>query len=137
MKVKKLLFLLVFIVGITGVILIRNTMSDKTQTLGYKNVSIKYDYLQKNIDKRLAETDSKEIKKILNNRSLYSDNPSCGFSKNISFQFNDGDIIYSIAQDSDPLFKDEKTGKYFHISQNKRDRINKILEKYGVTFPAL
>lgn len=134
---KKFLYLLVFIVIITGVILIRNIVSDKTQTLRYKNVSIKYDFLQKNIDERLSKSDSEEIKKILNNRSLFSDNPSCGFSKDISFQFNDGDIIYSIARDTCPMFKDEKTGTYFQISEKERDRINKILEKYGVTFPAL
>jgi hypothetical protein len=137
MEVKKLLFLLVFIVVITGVIVIRNTVSDKTQTLGYKNVSIKYDFLQKNIDERLSKSDSEEIKKILNNRSLFSDNPSCGFSKDISFQFNEGDIIYSIARDTCPIFKDEKTGKYFQISEKERNKINKILEKYGASFPAL
>jgi hypothetical protein len=127
----------VFIVVITVVLLVKNVFFIKTHTLGYKNAHIKYHYLKKNINETLSETDSEEIKKILNNRILYTDNPSCGFVKDISLQFNDGKFIFSIACDGDPIFKDEKTGKYFNVSEEERNQIDNILKKYGATFPAV
>jgi len=108
--------------------------SKKTDIISNQAVLV-YKYEGKNINTKLTNQESMILKKILNHKRMYSDNPSCGFDKDISIRF-DGQI-FELACDDDPIIKDEKSGKYLSISDSEREKIDKIISKYGATFPAI
>lgn len=95
------------------------------------SVVFKYDNTQ--IDEALDETESDQIKKILNNRELYYDNPSCGFTENVSIRFNSK--VFSIACDKCSIIK--HNGKYLSVSDNDIAIIRNIMEKHGAHFPCV
>lgn len=45
---------------------------------------ITYNYGDKNIKAVLSESEIKELSDIFSGKTAYSDNPSCGFSENVS-----------------------------------------------------
>jgi len=79
----------------------------------------------------LSAEESEIIKNIFNGQKTHFDNPSCGFTKNISIKFNSQ--VFCIACDNCPIIK--LRGKYFSISETDRETINRIFEKYGGLFP--
>lgn len=89
----------------------------------------------KNINEQLSNDDAQIIKTILDNKKLYKDNPSCGFSPDISIKY--GDLTFSIARDKCPILKLVNTDKYIKITESERKKIEKVFNKYGATFPAL
>ncbi|KIR01133.1 hypothetical protein P261_02913 [Lachnospiraceae bacterium TWA4] len=63
----------------------------------------------------------------------YKDEPSCGFNKNISISF--GDMVFCIAYDECNVVK--LNDRCISISEEDRQKIDKIFEKYGGHFPAI
>ncbi len=90
-----------------------------------------YIYDNKNINTELTDEESDTIRQMFDGKDLYSDNPSCGFSENISVRF--GNYTYCIANDSCGIIK---VGfQYFNISDKEREELEKILKSYGAEFP--
>ena len=97
------------------------------------NARLTYIYSDKNIDISLSAEESERIKSMFNGKRTYSDNPSCGFTENISIRFNN--LIFCIACDKCPIVK--LGDKYFKISESDREIINRIFEKNGGSFPCI
>lgn len=109
----------------------------KTNIIDTDIIMVNYSYNDISIDEKLLDEDAKIVREILNHRILYRDNPSCGFSEEISIKLNSGDRIFCMSLDDCPVFKDVSSGKYFSISEKKYIKFCEVMEKYGVTFPAL
>ena len=100
-------------------------------------VSLKYYYNDKKIDVIITdENDVAIIKENLKGIS-YFDNPSCGFSLDISLTFSDGQnsIVLCPACDSCHTARVGDSNRYVKIKD--RDAIEAILEKYGMIFPCV
>ena len=107
--------------------------------LAYKtNISdttawLTYVYDKQKISEPLSPEESELLKNIFNNKRLYSDHPSCGFTENVSIRFDN--LVFSIACDGCPIIK--VGNKFFKISKKDRETVNQIFEKYGGTFPCV
>lgn len=84
----------------------------------------------------LSESDKTSIIEIFNKKKLYKDNPSCGFSENVSIKFDDSEIFY-IANDSCPVIYWKNKDYYFRLSDDEYTLLVEILNKYGFIFPCV
>ena len=90
-------------------------------------------YGEQNINTEVKEDDLETIKEIFNNKILYSDNPSCGFSKNISVII--GNKTFCFACDGCKIIYLLEENKYFSLSEKEYETLNQVLFSYGMYFP--
>lgn len=132
-KKIKITFLMLFLLTIGGFIII-NSIFPKVN-ITESEAFLTYGEKGENIYVKLTEEEVSTVTKILNNKRSYIDNPSCGFDKNVSITF--GNDIYCIACDKCGIIKLWHKEKYIFISDEDREKINKIFENYGGTFPCI
>lgn len=125
------LFIIVVIIGgIISVVVFKGKVNIKTE-----DALLRYSHHGITIEQPLSKEESQLIKSIFNSKKTYIDNPSCGFSAGISVSFDDK--IFCIACDRCPTIKYLNSNKYFKISEEQRNEIEKIFNKYGGTFPCV
>lgn len=129
---KRIIISIISVVILIGGYFMLNILSPKISILD-TNARLNYVYNDKNINVNLSADEIKTIKDMFNGKRLYNDNPSCGFTENVSISF-DG-MIFCVACDTCPIIKWEN--KYFRISEEDREIINRIFEKYGGSFPCV
>jgi hypothetical protein len=100
-KNMKWITCVIAVVLIVGIIFMLGI--DKVNTTKISNGIVCFVYLDKNISTQLEDEYEKFVKKLFNDKRLYKDNPSCGFSENASISFNNGKNIFYIAQDLCPI----------------------------------
>lgn len=99
-------------------------------------VTAVYKYNNANISQSLSAQELSLICEIFDGKNLYSDSPSCGFSENVSLQFNDGQT-FCIACDTCPIIYWKQKNKFFKISEKEKDQLYNILMAYGFAFPCV
>lgn len=102
-------------------------------------VLLEYSYIDKDISVKITdERDIQTLKQILSGR-LFKDSPACGFTTDISITMTNGNesIVFCPACDGCPLLLIDNFGKYIKISDEARNRLNEVLEKYGMSFPCV
>ena len=124
--------LVVLAVVLTAVFLPRNVVRiNKTEA-----AAARFRYGSTYFDGELKPEDAEAVRKIFNGKLLYKDTPSCGFTENVSVKFGGGQT-FCIANDMCGIIYLKEKDKYFHISQQDRERLNSILEAYGFIFPCV
>lgn len=106
-----------------------NTTNISEDSIG----QLHYNYNNEHISVILTKFENDIVKDIFNKKKLYFDEPSCGFDKSISIEFDDN--YYCIACDSCGIVK--LNDKYFNISTAERSKIEEIFKKYGGEFPCV
>jgi len=101
-----------------------------------KNADIYFFYEDFELFHHLDDKELKILKSILNGKKLYRDNPSCGFSENISIKFND-EQTFCIARDSCPIIYWKEKDKYIKLSKKEKQKLYGLLETYGLFFPCV
>ena len=76
------------------------------------------------------------IKSIFDGKILYRDNPSCGFTENISVILNDS-YTFCFACDTCPVIYWKEENKYFRLTEKELEQLYKLLEEYGLHFPCI
>jgi hypothetical protein len=109
----------------------RNNMST------INNGRVRFEYGDEDILTDLSEEDLNTIKEIFDNKKLYKDNPSCGFSESIAVLLNDDSQIFCIARDTCPIIYSKNEGLYFKISDEENTLLRNLLIKYGFYFPCI
>jgi hypothetical protein len=78
-----------------------------------------------------------ELKTLLSG-NVIKDNPSCGFSENISITFiGDKNLMLCPALDGCEKIRIDTTNKYISISKDNRKKLDAFLSKYGFKFPSV
>ena len=81
----------------------------------------------------LSDNEFEDIKKMFHGKFLYkSPVPSCGFTKEISISFNDGEHIFYIASDSCGIVYYKNEEKYFNLTEKENIRLRKLLEAHDI-----
>ena len=111
--------------------------SNRTNMSTINNGRVRFEYGDKDILTDLSEEDLNTIKEIFNNKRLYKDNPSCGFSESIAVLLNDDAQIFYIACDTCPIIYYKNEGLYFKISDEENTLLRNLLKKYGFYFPCV
>lgn len=132
---KRYLIVLALIIVAVGTLVFMQY--PRTNMRNINNGSVFFQYQEKNISTNIKQEDLILIKEIFDNKKMYKDNPSCGFSENISIILNDSSQIFCIARDTCPIIYYKNEGKFFNISEEENKVLRNILNKYGFVFPCL
>lgn len=87
-------------------------------------------------ESRLSDIELAAIKAIFNRKKLFKDNPSCGFSEEVSIKFNQAQT-FCIARDTCPIIYWKEKDMYFKLSEEEKAELYKILESYDFYFPCV
>ncbi len=132
---KKLLFGGIIIFGIILsciTFFILNRVNTKNLTSG----TVIFTYEDNNINESLSQNDLSFLIDLFDNKIMYRDNPSCGFTKNVSILFNDAEY-FCFAYDTCLVVYWESRNKYFRLSDSEYKDLVEMLSKYGVFFPCI
>ena len=132
---NKVLFVVVLIVLII-VFIVLGGNGNKTNMEVVKEGQIRFIYDEQKIIHTLTEKEIAELKLLFNNKRIYNDNPSCGFSEDIAIKFDDM-MTFCIARDTCPIIYWKEKDKYFKISEEEQRVLYELLEKYGAFFPCV
>ena len=102
-------------------------------------VVVKYHYMDNEIEMVIVDPqDISELKSILRGKAI-KDNPSCGFTPDISLIFSDDDnnITLCPACDTCALFRVDDSNRYIKTTKEQRQRFEEIVKKYGMEFPCI
>ena len=97
------------------------------------NGTVFFEFHDKRIQSDISEEHMKHITEIFNNKFLYSDYPSCGFSEDLSIKIDNN--TFCIASDSCGTVYLLEKDKYFRLSDDENKIIRHILISYGIDFP--
>jgi hypothetical protein len=134
---KKIIWVVCVVITISIVGIIFYLSIHRIDTMQIDNGEIRFVYRDSNINTKLYDKDETYIKELFNKRRLYKDNPSCGFSENVSILFNEGNIKFFIAQDSCPIIYYANKDKYFKLTDDEAASLRSLLEDYGFIFPCI
>ncbi len=133
-KNKKWFIIIPILCVILVVVLVFNCMHSKVDVNENSVVGLKYVYGDENIDLTLTEDESKTILEMFNNREMYWDNGlSCGFDDEIYLSVGEGKFYPSCDGCDIIRYK----GKIFHLTEEEREELNTILNKYNAKFPCI
>lgn len=93
-------------------------------------------YNGSNITSSLSTQEMSEIYEIFSNKRMYRDNPSCGFSENISLKINNLQT-FCFANDTCPIVYWKEKDKYFKVTENEKKQLYNILQNHGFIFPCV
>jgi len=137
MKTKLLIVGFFILVAFIVLIILVSRIGNRVDTSFATEVILKYYYVDKEIE--VVITDEKDLEILKENLKgiSYLDNPSCGFSLDISLTFTDGEksIILCPARDSCYTARVGDSGRYINIKDRKVLEV--VLEKYGMIFPCV
>ena len=136
MNIKKSIFFICIAICITILsgmsLLLSNSVDIKDSTGG----TVIFNYDGSNINEYLSQDDLNFIIKLFDNKIMYRDDPSCGFTKNTSILLDDSEY-FCFARDSCPVIYWANRIKYFKLSNSEYKSLIKMLSEYGVFFPCV
>ncbi len=110
--------------------------SNKTSTDTTESGRAIFEYDDLKISENLSDEDLNIIRKMFDNKKLYKDNPSCGFSENIAVVLDKSEV-FCIACDECPIIYYKNKGMFFKLSAQENKIFRSILTKYGFFFPCI
>lgn len=132
---KKSLLLLVaamlIIVAVSGVVYLCVNRVD----MGFaKEAEVCFIYENTDALHQLNDEELELLKAVFDDKRMYKDNPSCGFSEDISVKFNK-EQTFCIARDTCPIVYWKEKDRYIKLSEEEKTQLYDLLEPYGVSFP--
>ena len=100
-----------------------------------ENGTAQFIYGEKRINTEISSEDVALIAQIFEGKKLYSAEPSCGFTENVSVII-DGQT-FCVANDDCAIIYLKEKNKYFDISDEENIRLREVLESYGFSFPCV
>lgn len=131
-KLKILLAIIIIFIAVIIIVMCRRVNID-----GIDSCHVRFVYNDKDIYEEVSQDDMNQIYEIIEGKILYKDSPSCGFSDEISFSFNQGEQIFCIACDTCPKVYWANKGRYFNLTDEENWELREILKKYGFEFPCI
>lgn len=132
--------IILFFTAIFGIILLGGVImlfrSHKTNLSTIDNGIAVFKYGEVNISEKLSDEDLNTIQNIFDNKKLYKDDPSCGFSDNIAVVL-DGTQVFCIACDECPIIYYKNEGLFFKLSDHENELLRNVLIQYGFHFPCV
>ncbi len=134
-KKRLCIVLIVVFIVIVGVVLSIVFLPKVNMSFANEGKAI-FKYESKDISDNISSDDFAEICRLFDGKKLYSDNPSCGFSDDVSIMIN-GTESFCFAKDTCPVVLWKNKNKYFNLSDDEYVKLTEILGKYGFVFPCL
>lgn len=132
---KQVLIILLILMSLIGFIIFFIS-SNHTNIRTTNSGRVTFVYGDINISEELSNEDLNVLIEIFDNKKLYKDNPSCGFSENIAVIFDESEI-FCIACDECPIVYYQNTGQFFDLTSQENELLRSILTEYGFYFPCI
>ena len=84
----------------------------------------------------LEGKDLETLKEIFDDKILFKDDSSCGFSEDISVRFNQSQT-FCIARDTCPIVYWLEEDRYIRLTEEEKLLLYDLLEPYGFEFPCI
>ena len=126
--VRRISFLLV------ALMIISFSSCSKVEVIGNEMIAV-FRYGDIDISKPLSDEDTETIRAIFNEKSLFSDSPSCSFNENVALII-DGNT-YCIACDTCGIVYIVEKDEYFSLTDKENGMVRDLLCEYGFIFPCL
>ena len=137
MKTRSLIVGISVVIVLVVSVVVVTTIKNYVNTSFATEVSIKFHYRDNEIDVVVTdENDIRVLKECLNGAS-FRDNPSCGFSLDVSIQFSDGDKSIILCPACDECSSARVGDTDWYINIKGREALEAVLRKYGMTFPCV
>ena len=105
--------------------------------MGFINkAEVNFVYGSNSVVETLTEQELETVRDILDERRLHRDNPSCGFSEEISIKLND-EMTLCLARDGCPIIYWKEKNRYITLTEEEYNKLEELLTNYGITFPCL
>ena len=136
MKKKYLVFIGLILVFLSVVLGIMHFSIRKTNMEFAKEAEVCFIYEEVSISQYLEDKEVETLKEIFDDKILYKDNPSCGFSEDISIRFNQSQT-FCIARDTCPIVYWVEEDRYMSLTEEEKLLLYNLLEPYGFEFPCV
>lgn len=131
---KNIVFAVIGIAIVIGIMIMISSFLPSYVNISVSDAGmINFTAYDNNISNVITESDTEKIKNLFQGKWCYLDDPSCGFSENVSIKI--GNDIFMPACDGCPIVKYKK--KYLLLSDDERAQLDAILSNYGVSFPCV
>jgi hypothetical protein len=135
-KRKFLVLILLFFALVSVVLGIMHISIRKTNMEFAKEAEVCFIYGEVVVSENLDDKEVEMLKEIFDNKRMYKDTPSCGFSKDISVQFNQSQT-FCIARDTCPIVYWMEEDRYIRLTEEEKGVLYNLLGTYGFTFPCV
>lgn len=136
MNIKKFIFFICIAVFVTILFVIALLLSNSVDIKDSKDGAVIFTYEDNNVNESLSQDDLNFIIKLFDDKIMYIDDPSCGFTKNVSVLLDDSEY-FCFACDTCPVVYWESRNKYFRLSDSEYKDLVAMLSEYGVFFPCV
>lgn len=136
---KKILFIIIPIIAGFLIFFLLRSNNMQIDSSFATSALLKYHYINKNLDVAMTDDNDIRVLKEILKGNTYTDNPSCGFSIDISVTLTDGQksITFCPACDDCPIIRINESDNYIRITDEQRKLLDVILSKYGMAFPCV
>ena len=131
---KKKVFILIVSILVVAFFVSGNMWVERVNMELVKDADVCFRYGNADVMHTMGEDEVELLKRIFDGKKMYSDDPSCGFSEDISVRFNN-EQTFCIAQDTCPIVYLKEKNKYIKLSENEKKQLYDLLEPYGFFFP--
>jgi hypothetical protein len=108
----------------------------KTNMEFAKEAEVCFIYGEVVVSENLDDKEVEMLKEIFDNKIMYKDTPSCGFSKDISVRFNQSQT-FCVARDTCPIVYWMEEDRYIRLTDEEKLLLYNLLESYGFEFPCV
>ena len=134
---RKILVLIVIIFVLVLVVLGIICFSIRKTNMEFaKEAEVCFIYGDVVVSQNLGDKEVETLKEILDDKILYKDDPSCGFSEDISVRFNQSQT-FCIARDTCPIVYWLEEDRYIRLTEEEKLLLYDLLEPYGFEFPCI
>lgn len=131
-------------IWLLGAIILISTISlgaiylrfDKVNMDFVKKAEVCFQYGNTDAINQLSDKEVEFVKTIFNEKRLYKDNLSCGFSETVSIKFDDAQT-FCIARDTCPIVYWKEKNRYIRLTEDEKMQLYNLLEQYGFIFPCV
>ena len=109
---------------------------DKVNMDFVKKAVVCFQYGNVDAINQLSDKEVEFVKTIFNEKRLYKDNLSCGFSETVSIKFDDAQT-FCIARDTCPIVYWKEKNRYIRLTEDEKMQLYNLLEQYGFIFPCV
>ena len=136
MKRKFLVLILLFFALVSVVLGIMYISIRKTNMEFAKEAEVCFIYGEVVVSENLDDKEVEMLKEIFDDKRMYKDTPSCGFSGDISVRFNQSQT-FCVARDTCPIVYWVEEDRYITLTEEEKLLLYDLLEPYGFEFPCI
>lgn len=111
-------------------------LTDRVDMTFAKEAEVYFIYRGVTVVHSLENSELEILRDIFDRKKLQIDNPSCGFSEDISIKFNK-EQTFCIARDTCPIVYWKEANRYIMISEDEKAQLYGLLEEHGFFFPCI